>query len=144
VAFSVSQDATERLKEMNGRGSCVGILVCGLVCGLVLVLAGVALNASSARGEVLDTQATARAELLAVSTPVSDVAIVAVQGMDTLAEVASEGFNSNVKIAASGDFAQAVTSQAWCLSMWAFPASLLAFGFLLWVLKGKGGNHEGK
>lgn len=127
----------------NTKVSIGGCLVSAFVVLLVLVGFGAVLvNTQVVKAETAHAQATAQAELLARSTPISEQSIVAIQGMDDIVKVAESGFSSNVAIAASGDAAQASMSMFWCASSWALPAGLVAFAVILWLLKGGKKNEE--
>lgn len=116
-----------------------------LVLGVLLVCVGFALAPGSPflpGNNVERARATAQAEYLARATPLSDQAIIAVNGMQSVVEVAKEGFRSNVQIAVSADASQTAMAQSIVCAAWAFPAGILGMAALAFALKWGGSKKD--
>jgi hypothetical protein len=120
------------------------LLITVLLAAATIVAILAVLNTTAGRASTEAAHATAEARLMAGATPLSDAAVVGIQGMDDIKDVAKAGFDSNVAIAQSADVSQAMMAWAMVVSNWAWPAFMVALVFVIWAVSNASKKKEGK
>lgn len=114
------------------RNFIAAIIILTLIgIGIVMVLPG---SPFLPGNDPEKARATAQADYLSRSEPLSGDEYVAVHGMDKIAEVARQGFDSNVQIAVSADASQTAMAQMICAAAWGPAILVLAICLLVFLL----------
>jgi hypothetical protein len=116
------------------RGVMVSIVILVIVCLLGFGLLSGSPFYPGNKAEF--AKATAQAQLLSArSTPLSDAAIVGMHGMDEMTKQQNRAIDGMVKIAVSGDAAQASIAWSGTLTGLIAPLTLLGAGVLILAIR---------